>query len=732
MKIVVQNFKTGEVSVAEAPSPAVPENGILVKTSASLISAGTDRAVVGLARKSYVGKALARPDLVRRVLSKARNDGLWSAYKAVQNVIAEPRAMGYSLVGQVLAVGRGVEGVAVGDRVACAGAGHANHAEIASIPGNLFVPVPPGVADEDAAYVTLGAVALHGLRQADQQLGAAVLVVGLGLVGQITVQLCRAAGLKVIGLDFDSRKLDLARANGAQVAMTPDDTSLGAAVAAATDGFGADAALLTASSKDSGAPFETVARHCRDRARVVVVGDIKMDIPRDAYFKKELEILQSRSYGPGRYDPDYEEKGHDYPIGYVRWTERRNMAAFLDMLAHGAIDMQALTTHRFPVEQATKAYGLVTGGGDAHTVGIVLTYGDGDADAPANAPAAPAAAKRKIAGKVGLGIIGAGNFAKSVLVPAMLETGGFDVRGVVSAGGLSAEAMKKSAKAQYSDTDPGRLFDDEDVDAVVVATRHDSHARYVLEGLRRGKHVFVEKPLCLDRGELQEIEAALAGAEGILMVGFNRRYSPLMTDVRAHFAGRREPLAMVYRINAGRIPLDGNAAWVHDPEAGGGRIVGEACHFVDTMQAVTGARPVDLHATGLNPRRGGLAADDVVTLTVGFDDDSMGTVHYFANGDAAYAKERFEIFGQERIAVIDDWRSLELVSGGMKERKKSRVMRKGYANETAAFLEACRSGEPPVPPRAALETTLVTLLAVEDLTGRRRGTPETDAGDPSA
>ncbi len=721
MKIVVQNFKTGKISVADMPSPAVPQNGILVKTSASLISAGTDRAMVGLAKKGYVGKALARPDLLGRVFRKVKDSGFKSAFKAVQNVIAEPRTLGYSLVGEVLGVGPGVTGVAVGDRVACAGAGHANHAEIAAIPGNLFVPVPAGVADEDAAYVTLGAIAMHGLRQADQQLGASVLVVGLGLVGQIMVQLCRAAGLKVIGLDPDAAKLDLARQFGVEIAAAPDAPGLADEIAAATDGNGVDAVLLTAGSRDSGAPFKDIAPHCRDRARVVVVGDVKMDISRDVYFKKELEIVQSRSYGPGRYDPDYEEKGRDYPIGYVRWTERRNMMAVLDMIAAGTLDMQALTTHRFPVEEADEAYGLISGRAGDFTVGIVLTYG-GDADAEAPSPAVPAAPK-KVAGKVGLGIIGAGNFAKSVLVPALMSTGGFDVRGVVSARGVSGEALKETTGAGYSATDPARVFEDADVDAVVIATRHDSHAPYVIEALKRGKHVFVEKPLCLTRDELGAIEAAAKESGGILMVGFNRRYSPLVRDLIAHFEGRKEPLAMIYRVNAGRIPKDHAAAWVHDPEIGGGRIVGEACHFVDTLQAITGARPVDLHATGLNPGRPDLAADDVVTLTIRFDDGSMGTVHYFSNGDGSYPKERLEVFGQDRVAVLDDFRSLELTAGGRTQNRKSSTQQKGFAEEAQAFLDACRTGEAPVALGSLIDTTLVTLLAVEDMAGSGDDTP---------
>ncbi|HJO73871.1 MAG TPA: bi-domain-containing oxidoreductase [Rhodospirillales bacterium] len=717
MKIVVQNFKTGKLSVADAPRPAVPKNGILVRTTASLISAGTDRTSLELANKSYLGKALARPDLVRRVIRKLLNDGLSSTYKAVQNVISEPRTLGYSLAGEVLGVGAGVEGVAVGDRVACAGAGHANHAGVVAIPGNLFVPLPDGVSDEDAAYVTLGAIAMHGVRQADQQFGATVLVVGLGLVGQITLQLCRAAGFKVIGLDLDDAKLELARKQGALIAAKPDDAALAADLKAATDGFGVDAVLLTAGSRDSGAPFAMVAGHCRDRAKIVVVGDVKMDISRDVYFKKELEVLQSRSYGPGRYDPDYEEKGRDYPIGYVRWTERRNMAAFLEMAAAGQLDMKALTTHRFPIEQAADAYELVTGAKSEFTVGMLLTFGMGASEH--SAP--PAAAKLKSAvkdgGKVGLGIIGAGNFAKSVLVPALTGTGGFDVRGVVSARGIAADTMKENTGAAYSGSEANAVLDDADVDAVVIATRHDSHATYVIDALNAGKHVFVEKPLCLTRDELAKIEAAARESKGILMVGFNRRFSPYVQAARDHFDGRKEPLAMIYRINAGRIELDSPSAWVHDPQSGGGRIIGEACHFIDTMQTITGARPVDLHATGLNPGRADLSAADVVTMTIGFDDGSMGTVHYFANGATGLSKERLEIFGQEKIAVIDDWRSLDLIDGNNSKHQSSQTMQKGFAEEAQAFLEGCRTGIAPIPAASLIDTTLVTLLAVEDLAG---------------
>jgi predicted dehydrogenase/threonine dehydrogenase-like Zn-dependent dehydrogenase len=712
MKIVVQNFKSGALSVADAPRPRVRGGGVLVRTTASLISAGTDRAVIGLAQKGYLGKALDRPDLARKVINKAKAEGLWSTYKVVQNLIAEPIPLGYSLVGEVVEVGREINEVSIGDRVACAGLGHANHAEFVSVPRNLFVAVPPGVEDEDAAYVTLGAIAMHGIRQADQQFGASVLIVGLGLVGQISVQICRAAGYRVVGLDLDPRKLELARQCGAAIALQPDDANLPSAIAALTRGNGVDAVLLTVGARDSGALFEQIAAFCRDRARVVVVGDVKMDIQRRTYFQKELEILQSRSYGPGRYDPDYEDKGQDYPIGYVRWTERRNMQAFLDLIADRRIDMKALTTHRFPIEQAEAAYRRVTGDVKEFTVGIVLNY----ASLAESAAPAPSVVKKAAPGRIGLGIIGAGQFAKGVLLPALIGTKGFDVAGVSSARGISAEAVRARYDGRYATSDAQQILDDPAVGAVVVATRHDSHGRYVAEALRRDKHVFVEKPLCLTEDELEEIERVAAASSGIVMVGFNRRFSPLVAAMSAHFAGRHEPMAMIYRVNSGRIPLRSETGWVHDPGAGGGRVMGEVCHFVDTLQALCGSRPTQVAAFAVNPGRTDLARDDIVTITVGFADGSLGTIHYFSNGAAGYAKERVEIFCQERIAVLDNFRRLELVANDRTKRKSVMNMQKGFAEEAQAFLDACRSGTPPVPLSTLADTTRVTLRAVQDLT----------------
>ncbi|MBM3565403.1 MAG: zinc-binding dehydrogenase, partial [Alphaproteobacteria bacterium] len=632
--------------------------------------------------------------------------------------------LGYSLVGEVIAVGARVNDIKLGDRVACAGQGHASHAEVVSVPRNLCVVVPDSVPDDQAAYVTLGAIAMHGVRQADQQFGATVLVVGLGLVGLITLQLCVAAGYRVVGVDPDPRKTDLAKALGAVVACSPADAALRGNVLDVTRGRGVDAALITAAARESGETFALAAELCRDRARVVVVGDVKMDIERRAYFQKELDIVQSRSYGPGRYDPAYEQDGQDYPVGYVRWTERRNMEAFIGLLADKRVDMARLTTHRYSIDKAAEAYDLVTGAPVETVIGVLLEYGPAEM-----AEAIPVAAPRKIEGRVGLGVIGAGAFARGVLLPALEATGGFGFVGVASGRGISAKSVAERYGAAYAAADGIKVIEDANVQAVVIATRHDSHARYVIEALRRGKHVLVEKPLCLTAAELDEIEKAAKSSSGVLMVGFNRRFSPLAAECKAHFDGLREPFAMVYRVNAGRIPTSGESAWVHDPAIGGGRIIGEACHFVDLMQAICESRPVTVTAQGLVTGRGDLAANDIVTMTVGFEDGSMGTIHYFANGDSGIPKERLEIFRQERVAVLDDFSRLDLVANGKTRTLNPGRQQKGIAEEAAAFLAACRTGVAPVALQSLLDTTLVTIAAEASLRGQG-GTDEggTDEG----
>lgn len=713
MRAIIQNFKSGKLSVTDAPAPVLKGGHVLVHTHCSLISAGTDRAIVGLAKKGYLGKALDRPDLAKKVINRARNEGFWSTFKVVQNLISEPLPLGYSLVGTAAQLSGDVKHLKAGQRVACAGLGYANHAEVVSVPQNLCVAVPDAVSDEDAAYVTLGAIAMQGVRQADQQVGANVMVIGLGLVGLITVQICAAAGYRVIGVDIDPSKFELAKKMGAIAALTPNDANLAAAVGDLTRGHGVDAVLLTAASRDSGKIFDLAAEHARDRAKVVVVGDVKMDLSRRTYFQKDLEILQSRSYGPGRYDPNYEEKGQDYPIGFVRWSEQRNMESFLDLIAAGKIDMSLLTTHRFDINDGEKAYDLVTGKVKEFSIGVLLTYGKHAEKGESRAK--PQGATKPAQGKIRFGLIGAGQFAKGILLPAFSAHKKVALTKIATAKGLTSIGAAKKYGLQQCE-DASEILNDKDTDGVIITTRHGAHAKFVIEALKANKFTYVEKPLCLNADELEQIESALHKTSGNLMVGFNRRYSKHVKKVQDLFAGRKEPLAMIYRVNAGRIPLNSEIAWVHDPQAGGGRIIGEVCHFIDTMCAVTGSVPVSVHAESLQYESQVLSNEDTLSLHVRFADGSLGSVHYFANGDKAYPKERFEIFGQEKIAVIDNYRKTSITKNNWTRTYRSLGQDKGFEAMIDAYMQACEKGEKcPIAFDVVKAVTLATIAAVEDL-----------------
>ncbi len=557
MKIVVQNFKTGHLSVADMPPPTVRRGGVLVENTTSLISAGTDRAIIAMAKKNPLGKAQDRPDLAKQVLAKVRTEGFWNTYKMVNNLIAEPIPLGYSCAGRVIAVGEGVTGFGVGDRVACAGLGYANHAEVVFVPKNLAVKIPEGVGDEQAAYATLGAIALQGLRQAQLQMGSTVAVIGLGLVGLLTVQMAKASGFRVIGVDVDPAKNDLAVTLGADAACPPKSGELKAAVDRYTSGFGVDSVLVCAASKKSNETVVLAAELCRDRGSVVAVGDVNLDIPRREYFTKEIDVKLSRSYGPGRYDPAYEEQGHDYPIGYVRWTENRNMQAFLDQVAMGHFDPTALTTQDFPIERGEEAYQLVTDPPEgAFTVGIVLRYKADGSGRIARMDHAP-----KVRGQnapVRLGVVGAGMFAKGILLPAFMAQKDVAMVGVATASGISAKSVAEKYGAAFSSSDAQEVIAHADVNTVLIATRHDTHGRYVLAALQAGKHVYVEKPPALNEEELAAIEQVWRGASAdggapVLAVGYNRRFSPLAKTLKSAFGETHGPLSITYRVNAGRI-----------------------------------------------------------------------------------------------------------------------------------------------------------------------------------
>ncbi|HEX8903703.1 MAG TPA: bi-domain-containing oxidoreductase, partial [Longimicrobiaceae bacterium] len=652
MKQVVQHVRTRRLEVAEVPEPAPRAGGVLVRNVASLISAGTEKMLVDFAGKSLVGKARERPDLVRQVLDKVRKDGIGPTVQTVLSKLDQPLPLGYSCAGVVEEAGRGAPEFAPGDRVACAGMGYASHADVVFVPRNLAVAIPPEVSFEDAAYVTVGAIALQGVRVTEARLGEAVAVIGLGLLGQLAVQILRSAGCRVIGIDLDPAKVALARELGAEAAVLRTD-DVQAAVSAFTGGRGADAVVITAATSSSD-PVELAGEIARDRAVVTMVGATGMEIPRKPYYEKELQLRLSRSYGPGRYDPEYEEKGHDYPAGYVRWTERRNMEEFLRLIAAGQVTPAKLTTHRFPVDRAEAAYELIGGKTGEAFAGVVLTY----PERRTPVRTVRLAERAPVAGALGVGFVGAGNFARAVLLPAFAKAERVSLVGVSTATGMNARAAGERHGFAYATTDTAALLADPAVHAVVVATRHGSHARFAAQALRAGKAVFLEKPLAIDEEGLAEVLAAQEESGGVLAVGFNRRFSPLAEEVRRAFTPGL-PLAIQYRVNAGAIP---RASWIHDPEDGGGRIIGEVCHFVDLCQFLADDIPVEVFAHALEGPEGGL--HDTVTITLRFAKGSIASIAYFATGDKSFAKERVEVFGGGTLAVLDDFREVTISRGG--------------------------------------------------------------------
>lgn len=699
MRQVVQNYRSGELSVQEVPEPTGRSGGLVVANAASLISAGTEKSTVSVARKNLVGKAMERPDMVRKVLNKVRKDGLADTMKMVFQRLDSPVALGYSCAGVVVDVDPDVQGFAVGDRVACAGQGYASHAEMVWVPKNLCVRLPDGVSFEEAAYVTLGAIALQGVRQAEPRLGDVVAVIGLGLLGQLTVQILKANGCRVIASDIAADKLDLARSFGADAAVLPGE--LPAATQALSQWQGADAVVITASTRESG-PVAVAGEICRQKGRVVVVGAVGMDLPREPYYKKELELRLSMSYGPGRYDPAYEEKGQDYPYGYVRWTEQRNMAAFLWLIQAGRVNVKALTSHRYGIAEAETAYQMMMAGSEPY-LGILLEYPPLPAGAVASRPENKGAMAAAVpAGSLSLGLIGAGNHVRDMLLPHLKDQPGVSLRWLCGGTGISTNALAERLGIAGRTTDFTAVLADPAVNAVLIGTRHADHARMVIAAFDAGKHVFVEKPLCLTEEELDAILAAYRAheAQGLrLMVGFNRGFSSHGVKARGFFAGHREPLVMSYRVNAGAIPA---THWAQDPDVGGGRIIGEGCHFLDFMVEVCGALPTRVRGVAIGRHSSGITSDQCI-LTFGFADGSVGTLVYAAGGDNGLAKERFEAFGDGRALVLDDFMVTEMVRGGRREVFKSGKRDKGFAAEMAQFRREVAEGAAPSQPLARLE-----------------------------
>ncbi len=720
MKQVLQYRRSGKTQVVDVPAPVAPTGGVLVHNRWSLISPGTERMLVEAGGANLLNTARQRPDLVKQVVEKARRDGIGATIETVRSRIDVAIPLGYSCAGQVLEAGPGAEGLRAGDRVACAGAGLANHAEFVSVPKNLAVRIPDGVSYEDAAFVTVGAIALQGVRVADVRVGECAVVIGLGLVGQLTVQLLKAAGCRVFGVDVAPDKVELARSLGADDACVRGDESLVQRARAFSFGRGADAILITAATSSSD-PVQLAPQLARDRAVVVAVGLVGMDVPRNAYYEKELALRLSRSYGPGRYDRTYEEQGIDYPVGYVRWTEQRNMEGFLQLVAEGKLEPSKLVTHRFAIEDAERAYAVVTGETKEPSLGILLGYGEG-AEPKTRVPIATPSAGPTPHKSVRLGVVGAGNFARSVLLPQLKKLGDVELRGVATASGPSAQQTAARFGFGFAASDWRQVVEDPEVNAVLIATRHDLHPAVAAAALRAGKAVFVEKPLALTEEELQDVLAAQRESGRQLLVGFNRRFSPAAARLRAFFGERHGPLSMTYRVNAGAVAP---GSWVLDPRQGGGRLIGEVCHMVDLLSYVAGVPVSRVYAQALAAQ----GADDV-SLHLTFSDGSLGTVAYASGGDRSMPKERLEVLGGGKAAVLDDFVRLDLHQAGRVSTPLKGTQDKGHAAELRAFVSAIAAGAPsPIDPEVAAHVTRVTFAAVESA---RTGLPvELEAPSPS-
>jgi predicted dehydrogenase/threonine dehydrogenase-like Zn-dependent dehydrogenase len=713
MKQVVQDIRSGMTSVVEVPVPTPGRGQALIRTGASLVSVGTERMLVEFAGMNLIEKARSRPDLVRQTLDKARREGVLTAWEAVRNRLDQPMALGYSSAGTVVAFGDGLAELRPGDRVACAGGGYAVHAEYALVPRNLLSRLPDEVGFEAGAFATLGAIALHGFRLAEPQVGERVAVIGLGLVGLLAVGVAQAGGCSVLGIDLDPRRVEVAKAMGAHAVGR---AGAEAAAAAFSRGQGYDVVLVCADTP-SADPLELAAAVARDRARVVAVGAVGMQLSRKAYYDKELSLRVSRSYGPGRYDPTYEQEGVDYPAAYVRWTEGRNLEAVLNLMATGKLDVQPLISHRFPIERAAEAYDLITSGAPSDLLGVILTYPQSVSDDAGNRRVTFGPKTADAGAPLRLGAIGAGNFATAILFPALHGIGGIEKVGVASSGGLKAAQAARRFGFRYAASSASEILEDPSINTVAVLTRHDQHVDQVVAALGAGKHVFCEKPLALDRESLGRVAEAVRRSNCLLTVGFNRRFAPMSRRLQTFVGQADASLLMVYRVNAGPVPL---THWVHDPAQGGGRIVGEVCHFIDLMTFLCGSVPVEVSAYAL-PDDGRYRQDNV-SVSLRFANGSVGTVVFQANGDRSAGKERLEVSGGGRTAMLDDFRRLDEFTDGRRRTMRSMLRQdKGHRAEWETFAQAVAAGgPPPIAYEQLFAVTSASFAAVESLRSGQR------------
>lgn len=705
MKQILQDLAKGATTVVHAPTPAVSSGHLLINTTCSLISAGTERMLVDFGKASLIDKARQQPEKVKMVLEKVQTDGLLTTVDAVRSKLGQPLPLGYCNVGVVSQVGRGAEQFKPGDRVLSNGP----HADVVRVPKNLCAKIPDNVSDEAAAFTVVASIGLQGIRLVAPTLGESVVVTGVGLIGLLTVQLLRAQGCRVLAIDFDQRKLELAKQFGAEICNPGSGEDPVAAGMAFSRGNGVDAVIITASTK-SNDPVTQAARMSRKRGRIVLVGVTGLELNRADFYEKELSFQVSCSYGPGRYEPDYEQKGMDYPLPFVRWTEQRNFEAVLDMLAAGALNVEALITHRFIFENAADAYAVLTD--DKSALGILLKYPSEFAERHVKSVALKATSFT--AGQPVLGFIGAGNYASRVLIPAF-KAAGAQLHTISTSGGINSVIHGEKAGFASASTDTQALLENPVINTAVIVTQHNTHAYFTEQALRQGKHVFVEKPLAITSEELEKVANAYADCDGkqLLMLGFNRRFAPQVQKMKTLLNSVKEPKSFIMTMNAGAIPAD---HWTQDNTVGGGRIIGEACHFIDLMRYLAGSEIVSVQARRMGDNAHQAITEDKAAIILGFADGSFGTIHYFANGSSSFPKERIEVFAAGRVLQLDNF--LKLKGFGWPGFSKMNLWRqdKGQAACCQAFLSAIKDGKAcPIPAEEVFEVARVSIEVAEQL-----------------
>ena len=714
MKQIIQNMKTGETQVIDVPIPVIQPGYLLIQTTASLVSSGTERMLVTFSEKNLVGKAQSRPDLMTQVLDKAKKEGVFPTLNAAFNRLDQPITLGYSSAGIIVEVGEGVTGFSPGDRVVCAGGGYAVHAEYALIPKNLTAHLPDNVDFESGSFATLGTIALNGIRLAKPEVGDSCAVIGLGLLGLLTGQILASSGCEVIGMDINSERVTFAKNTGLHASLNEFVRSNYSSM---TDGRGFDHIFICADTS-SDEPIEMAGKIARDRANIIAIGAVGLNIPRKLYYEKELTFKVARSYGPGRYDHTYEEDGADYPLGYVRWTEGRNLEAIVGLLSRKEMDVNPLITHRFPISQAKDAYALITGEQNENYLGVIITYPVQENQQNKESIVSFSNSHTSaVGGKLKVGVIGAGNYANAVFLPIMKKNAHTFLNGIISVKGLSAQHSARKFGFSFAGSSEASIINNKDIDLVTIFTQHGDHARLVQESLRSGKHVYCEKPLALSKDQLQTIIPELQKKNHLyLTVGFNRRFAPYSTQLKSFFTNRTEPIFANYRVNAGFIPT---SHWLHDPSKGGGRLIGESCHFIDYLIFLVEQAPESVQTRAL-PNIGKYANDNFI-ITLIFPDGSIGTVTYLSNGSKALSKEYLEVFCAGKTGILDDFRKLTLFGKSVHKERALFNQNKGHSAAWNTFVTSImEKSKPPIPYSDLISTTYVTLACDQSL---RTGQP---------